>query len=32
MEALTDDAEPRSVPAGDLVSHAAERVGRFWSL
>jgi acetoin utilization deacetylase AcuC-like enzyme len=32
MEALTDSAEPRSVPAGDLVDHAATQVGRFWSL
>ena len=32
MEALTDTAEPRSVPAGPLVDHAAAQVGRFWSL
>jgi acetoin utilization deacetylase AcuC-like enzyme len=32
MEALTDSADPRSVPAGPLVDHAAEQVGRFWSL
>jgi len=32
MEALTDDAEPRSVVAGDLVDHTADQVGRFWSL
>ena len=32
MEALTDSAEPRSVPAGPLAEHAAAQVGRYWSL
>ena len=32
LGALTDGAEPRSVAAGPLVDHAAERVGRYWSL
>ena len=32
MEALTGDAEPRSVPADALTETAVEQVRRYWQL